>query len=383
MRFEGGEFGYCPTPLFNEPLLLIDRAASIDAGRMHSPRSLQKRLLASHQDGQLVPQRRVLASMNEAAESSIMEGASTTRKDAVELLRSGREPGTIGERMIVNNYAAMQRLKQDVEKELSTDLLLEWHEVLTTGTLDPSCVARLRRADEPVRIDDSRTNETIFTPPPVEFLHALLRSICTFANADHSGPAFIHPVAKAAILHFALGYAHPFVDGNGRTARAAFYWCALRHGYNIFEFCSISEIIRKGYSRYPQAFLDVEQDDGDLSYFIAYMLDVIQHALERFATHLELERERISRSEELLVLAADLNLRQRLLLEHALRHPLTQYTVKSHMNSNGITPNTSRADLESLVQRRLLVTSKRGKQVLYLLAPGVASRLEKAIRKRS
>ena len=41
-----------------------------------------------------------------------------------------------------------------------------------------------------------------------------------FANAQSS--PFVHPVVKAMALHFAIGFIHPFVDGNGRTARALF-----------------------------------------------------------------------------------------------------------------------------------------------------------------
>jgi hypothetical protein len=42
---------------------------------------------------------------------------------------------------------------------------------------------------------------------------------------------FIHPVMRAITLHFWLAYDHPFCDGNGRTARALFYWSMLKQGY--------------------------------------------------------------------------------------------------------------------------------------------------------
>lgn len=286
--------------------------------------------------------------------------------------------------MVVNNYLAMQRIKEWVGRPLSPEMLCELQSILTRDTLERADQAgRFRRADEPVRIDDARTNETIFTPPRAELLPERLKALCAFANAPHDQPGdFLHPIVKACVLHFMIGYEHPFCDGNGRTARAVFYWFAFRNGYSIFEYTAISEIIRKGYARYPQAYLDTESDDGDLAYFVQYKLDVIELALRRLAEHIAEQEARIKRSAELLRISKDLNLRQRLLIEHALRHPLTQYTVKSHMNSNGITPNTSRSDLESLVKRRLMVTGKRGKQVLYLLAPGVADRLQRAMKKR-
>ena len=56
---------------------------------------------------------------------------------------------------------------------------------------------------------------------------------------------FIHPVMRAITLHFWLAYDHPFCDGNGRTARALFYWSMLKQGYWLFEFISISSVINQ------------------------------------------------------------------------------------------------------------------------------------------
>lgn len=378
-RHEGGRFGFCLPESLLEPLLVIDRSTGVDPAAPSRGRTLRKRLLAISTDNELLARRRISSAMNEAAESSIMEGAASTRRDAIDLLRSGRKPVSIAERMIVNNYLAMQQIKQWLDRDLSTEMLLELHELLAADSIDvPGGVGRLRLASEHVHVEDTRTGDTIFTPPPAESLADLLRAVCAFANQEHSGADFIHPIAKSAILHFLVGYAHPFVDGNGRTARAVFYWHALRHGYAIMEHLSISEIIRKGFARYPQAYVDCELDDGDLTYFIAYHLDIIQQALDRLADYIETERERIRQSERFLSLAKGLNLRQRLLLEHALRHPLTQYTVKSHANSNGIVLATSRADLDELVRLRLMTTSKKGKQVLYLAAPTLENRLNRA-----
>jgi Fic family protein len=326
---------------------------------------------------------RIKTLMDEAAESSLIEGAATTRKEAIELLKSGRDPATVAEHMVVNNYVAMQRIKQLLDRPLSVEMLLELQSILTRDTLaNPDEAGRLRRPDENVRVVDDRSGEDIFVPPLAEWLPKRMESLCKFANTPHdSGSSFIHPVVKACILHFMIGYEHPFCDGNGRTARAVFYWFALKSGYGIFEYAAISEIIRKGFARYPQAYIDSELDDGDLTYFVLYKLDIIEQALERLAEHIRDEQAKIERSRAFLRLAKGLNLRQRLLLEHALRHPLTQYTVKSHANSNGIVLATSRADLEELVRLRLMTTAKKGKQVLYLASPDLERKLNRGTRK--
>lgn len=370
----GAPFGVCICPQLLERLHVIDRATGGGGPSALAPPT------GDLADPSLRDRLRIRSLMDEAAESSLIEGAATTRKDAVELLRSGRDPETIGERMVVNNFLAMQAIKGWLERPLTVGMLLELQRVLTEGTLkNPDEAGRLRRADEAVRVVDARTEETIYIPPPAADLPARLESLCEFANAPTSaGPGFLHPIIKACVLHFAVGYEHPFCDGNGRTARAVFYWSALRAGYGVFEFATISELIRAGYAQYPAAYADTELDEGDITYFVLYKLDVIVRALARLDEHIRQEREKVERSRSLLKLANDLNLRQRLLLDHALRHPLTQYTVKSHMNSNGIVRNTARADLDDLVRRRLMLSpGKRGKEVLYMLAPGVEKKLDK------
>jgi len=57
-----------------------------------------------------------------------------------------------------------------------------------------------------------------------------MEAMCAFVNGRDTEP-FIHPAIRAMILHFWLAYDHPFVDGNGRTARALFYWAMLRPGH--------------------------------------------------------------------------------------------------------------------------------------------------------
>lgn len=380
-RHEGGNFGLCHHPGMARPLFLIDRASGDDliarGARAAFKPTVLKRLSSLFGQGETLPSRlQVKTAMFEAAESSIIEGASATREQALDLLRSGRAPKSVGERMILNNHHAMALAKQRLAEPLSLDLLLELQSIVTAGTLDqPDASGRFRTASEDVRVVDTRDGSTIHTPPPADRVVPMLRQVCDFANTNRGTGDFLHPIVAASILHFLVGYVHPFVDGNGRTARAIFYWCALRHGYALFEFLSISEIIRKGFARYPQAFVDAVTDEGDLTYFILYHLDVIEQALDRFAEHLRREEQKIERSERLLRIAKGLNLRQRLLLEHAIRHPATEYTVKSHSNSNGITLMTARTDLDALVRLRLMTTSKRVREVIYHVSPTLKPRL--------
>jgi Fic family protein len=388
-RAEGGVFGFAMTPEMLRVLHLIDRAVGgpRGSGAPSDPpaAAMRKRLEALLRGGELIPSRTSARTwMFEAADSSIIEGASATREQALELLRSGKTPRNRDERMIANNYEAMQLVKGFVGVPLSVEMLLEIQSVVVAGTDADHAAGRFRTAAEDIRVVDSRTDATIFVPPSAERIRGLLIEVCAFANRNPSdGASFIHPIIFASILHFLIGYVHPFADGNGRTARAIFYWHALRSGYGLFQYLSISEIIRKGYARYPQAYLDSEHDDGDLTYFILYKLNVIEHAIEALWRHLKDEEDRIKRSEALLAVSSGLNLRQRILIEHALRHPMQPYTVKSHANSNDVTPATARADLDGIVKLKLLVTEKDGREVVYRPAPLLNEKVAKAMRRKS
>ncbi|NGX44626.1 MAG: hypothetical protein K1060chlam3_00798, partial [Candidatus Anoxychlamydiales bacterium] len=174
------------------------------------------------------------------------------------MLRSGRAPRNKSEQMILNNYYAMQKIRQWKELPLSKDLIFEIHRTITDQTLDNSDGAgRLRKADESVVVEEYLSGDVLHDPPHADELPERLEAMCDFANGK-TPDQFIHPAIRAIILHFWLAYDHPFIDGNGRTARALFYWLMLRHGYWLFEFISISEIILKAPVQYGKAFLYTE-----------------------------------------------------------------------------------------------------------------------------
>lgn len=365
-------FRICQVPLLLELLHRIDHAtggghlADFDAeeGILHDPDAKRRFIIRSQ--------------MVEAAESSIMEGAAITRAQALDMLRSAQAPRTSHEHMVANNFAGMQWVKRHIDRPLTPEMLLEIQGIMTHGAIDtPGASGRFRRPDEQIGVYRSGDNELIYQPPPAEALPERLARLCAFANEDHKGANFLHPVVKAIILHFMVGFEHPFVDGNGRTARAVFYWSALRSGYRVFEYLAISELIRKSPARYTRAYLDTEHDNNDLTYFVLYHLEIIQRSIAAMIEHLKRESERQQRSKKLIRAFKSLNLRQQLLLEHAVRHPGTHYTATGHAATNGVTENTARTDLKNLVKLRLMQTYKDKQAVHYVLMPNALDRLSR------
>ena len=318
--------------------------------------------------------------MEEAIRSSQLEGATTSRNVAKDLLRSGREPSDRSERMIFNNYRALQFMRE-VGARITPETVLDLHRIVTEGTLDdPSAAGRLQTPDEErVKVFERGTNRILHDPPPAEELPTRLDAMCRFANQPQDSGPFIHPVIRAILLHFWLAYDHPFEDGNGRTARALFYWYMRTRGYWLVEYLSVSRILADAPSKYARSFLYTETDERDTTYFIVYQLNVVRRAIAELHTYLDRKVNEIRDVERLMKAgSAEFNHRQLALLAHAIRNPGHTYTFQTHAASHTVTHETARNDLLPLVDKGLLDRRVVKRKHLFTASPRLAERLNEA-----
>ena len=312
--------------------------------------------------------------IEEAISSSQLEGATTTRRAAKEMLRTDRQPRDRSERMIFNNYRTIRRIGEVAKHDLTPDLLRDLHTILTEGTLnEPADAGRFQQPGERRVAVYDRDGEVVHQPPAAEEIPERIDQLCEFAN-DQEG-SFTHPLVKAIMLHFWLAYVHPFADGNGRTARALFYWHALRAGYWLVEFVSISKIVLDAPAQYERAFIHSETDSNDLTYFLIHQLDVLGRAFEELAKYVDRTIERTRAAERAAGELPGLNHRQRTLLGHALRNPGARYTYLSHARSHDVTRQTARNDLIVLKNQGWLDIGKDGRQVVLIAPEDLAARL--------
>ena len=321
--------------------------------------------------------------MEEAIRSSQLEGATTSRRVAKDLLRSGRSPTSRSEQMILNNYRALRFMHDEMDGRLTPELVLELQRLLTQGTFDdPSAAGRLQRPDEErVAVHDRLVGSVLHAPPPAEQLPARLDALCAFANADDANESddapFIHPVVRAILLHFMLAYDHPFADGNGRTARALFYWYMRTRGYWLVEYLSISRILREAPAQYSRAFLLTETDGGDTTYFLLHQLETIKRAVDELHRYLDRKVREIRKVERMVRNVPDFNHRQLSLLSDALRHGDRSYTFGQHAASHQVTHETARTDLLDLAQRGLLDRARVGRQHVFRAPADLSERLQR------
>lgn len=347
---------------FSVPDLVTDLLHQIDRGGGTFVEIPEQVTSAEHRDRYVVR-----SLMEEAITSSQLEGAATTREVAKKMLAEGRKPRDRSERMIVNNYVTMRRILDLKDKPLTPEMVFQIHREISEDALDiPDGAGRFRRANEEINVSD--IEGTVFhTPPPAAELPARLEAMCDFANGKTPG-FFIHPVIRGIVLHFWLAYDHPFVDGNGRTARALFYWQMLHSKYWLFEFISISQFLRKAPVQYGTAFLHTETDENDLTYFIIHQAEVIRRALKELHDYVARKSSETRVCLDALQKHPELNHRQQALISHAVRHPGFVYTIAGHGARQSVVYQTARTDLLSLAKLKLLEQRKAGR-VLVFVAP--------------
>lgn len=300
--------------------------------------------------------------MEEAIASSQMEGASTTRRIAKDMLRKRLKPVNKSQQMIVNNYETISKISKSKMANFTVDELLDIHRSIASKTLDNPEDEGVFRKNDDIFVVDGITGHIAHTPPSFTDIDAMIKDLCEFANSDNNDN-FIHPIVKAIIIHFTLAYIHPFVDGNGRTARSLFYWYMIKKGYWLTEYLSISRIIYTNKKSYEKAFQYTENDGNDLSYFIQYHLIVMKKAFEELKKFLQRkidEQQNIVR----FVGISNINERQRYVLKTISENKRMLFTPKELATQFDISAKSARTDLQELAEMGYLSATNLNKRAI-------------------
>ena len=290
--------------------------------------------------------------MEEAIYSSIMEGASTTRVVAKDMLRKKKSPQNKSQQMIANNYNTIQYIVEHKDEPLTEEALLHIHRLMTEKTMDnPEDAGRFRTNDKVV-VADMVEGDIIYTPPSFQEIPEFVDDLCDFFNNDNPR-TFIHPIIRGIIVHFMLAFMHPFVDGNGRTARALFYWYMLKEKYWLTEYMSISRVIAKSKPSYEKSFRYVENDGNDIGYFVAYNLRALDISFQQLTDYIQ-RKQREKKAATSFMIAGNINYRQAMILQRLKEEPNTIMTVKDVQELFSVSSMTARKDLSDLVQQGYL-----------------------------
>lgn len=309
---------------------------------------------------------------DESISSSQLEGAATTTRVAKELLKRNRKPRSEDEKMIIGNYKLMLFAWDNRDAPLSLGLLQEMHKVGVEGIDDDAYAPGNFRASDDVHVVNS-DGDIVHTPPPFKTLKNRLKEFSTWVNEDHDendDSTYIHPLIKAIIIHFCIGYEHPFRDGNGRVARALFYWYMFKKDFATFRYIAISVLLKQAPSKYGKSYLHTETDQMDLTYFIEHQSSVIIRAIKKFKDAYKNAAAEIEQFNKWLFksgLYKNLTDKQRTVFQVAKSGVAIAFTIRNVEKNLGCSYNTASSVLNGLVDLKLFSKVKEGREWIYTI----------------
>jgi Fic family protein len=185
------------------------------------------------------------------------------------------------------------------EFEYTQKMVKKIHRLTTKKILPPERCGHYRKTQVVIR--NSETGEIVYKPPPAVEVPYLMDSFVRWLNSEEGREAI--PILRAGITHYVLAAIHPFVEGNGRTARAFATAILFAEGYNIKKFFSLEEYFDKNSSNYYEALARVSDQDKDINN------RELTGWLEFFAEALAAELSRIK--EKVRKLSVDLKLKRK------------------------------------------------------------------------
>jgi Fic family protein len=307
---------------------------------------------------------------DEAISSSQLEGAATTTKVAKDLLKRKRKPRSPDEKMIVGNFKMMKFAWDNRHKDLSVDLILALHQEGVDNIDNDNYTPGVFRVTDDVEVVDSEGN-TVHTPPPAKGLNKRIKNLAKWVNECHhdiDNKDYFHPLIKAITLHFAIGYEHPFRDGNGRVARALFYWYMFKNDFASFRYIAISVLLKTAPVKYGKSYLYTETDDMDLTYFIDYQCGIIIRAINEFKDSYKKTLEETELFNTWLWesgLYKQLNDKQQTVFQVAKNGLAQSFTAMNVKENFGCAYNTAANVLNGLVELKLFTKKKEGREWVY------------------
>jgi Fic family protein len=334
------KFWYFPADCIQKKIHIVETLGNKLFEKIENQKTFKEELLTN-------------SAIEEAITSAIYEGANSTRSQAKQLIASGEKPKNKDEYMLINNYQALKWIKQNSHLEVNLGLILKIHQKVTHNTMegdDANFSGKFR--DDTVYVG---SHEGIF-------FEKIEPSLSEVIKLTTSNPRFLHGLIKGIILHYFIGYIHPFFDGNGRTARTLFYFKAMKNGFRFVELLSVSAHLKEHGKKYERSFDLVKEHELDMTYFVDFCLDSLIAALGKVEEKVNYLVKFTKLSE-----SAGLNLNQVALLQRMALNKYREITIEEYSSYINKSREVARQDLKGMATKGFLNEEKKGKKFVYYI----------------
>jgi Fic family protein len=344
---------YTITPKINKALVEIERVRGfLDAIKLKDDwlADLQKRAL-----------------ILESHHSTHIEGTALSFKQAKDILEGKKVKGVNrdDEKELLNYKNAMDFISKYLGKKdsVSEGIIRELHKILVKGVrgekADPGNYRKIQNY-----VVNSRTREVIYTPPGPLGVPHLMQEFVEWINKAED----VSPILVAGIAQFQFVHIHPFIDGNGRTARLLSTLILYKTGYDFKRLFTISEYYDKDRPLYYQAIQTVRNNNMDMTAWLSYFVEGLRSQMEEINE----KGKKIIGSEKVVKALAQykLNLRQ----EKIIRYLFVNEQINNEQCQRlcGSIRRTATRDLTSLVEKGILLRKGELKGAYYVLSSTVS-----------
>jgi Fic family protein len=206
---------------------------------------------------------------------------------------------------------------------------------------------------------NSSTNEVVYTPPPAYEVQYMVQQLVDYINQADD----VHPVFLAGIAQFQLVHIHPFLDGNGRTARLLSTLCLYRQGYDFKRLFTISEYYDRNRIDYYQAIQQVRENNMDMTCWLEYFTRALSEQMQA----IQVKGKAVIRA-DILAKQHSLSIRQTKAIQYILQHG--ELTIKDFVQvCAGIPRRSLQRDLKRLADKGIVRMEGATNQLIYKLAP--------------
>lgn len=225
------------------------------------------------------------ALLRNAHSSTAIEGNKLTLEQ-VEALTEGKDVvATKKDKQEALNYIeALEKIPALAEKgKFKAADLLNIHRIITKDVMQntaDSGVFRNRQVFVGKRIFDGTTFKEVveYMPPKTEEVPRLIQEFIDWLNLDKSWG--LNPVLLAGVVHYEIARIHPFIDGNGRTARLLATKILYLSGFDHRKIFALDDYYDRDRQAYYAALKTAQQSNGDITLWLEYFTDGILYSVE-------------------------------------------------------------------------------------------------------
>lgn len=296
----------------------------------------------------------------EAHHTTHIEGTQLTLEESVKLWKGARltKVNKDDARELLNYRKAFDLVSNYLEDGavITEGLIREIHKSLVENVRGNSAAPGEYRKIQNYVVN-SQTKEVIYTPPPVYDVSFMMQELVDWLNHEIS----IHPVLISAIAQFQLVHIHPFLDGNGRTARLLSTLCLYRSGYDFKKLFTISEYYDKNRADYYKAIQSVREKKMDMTGWLEYFVQGLSVQLHEVK---DLGKQAIE--QDLLVKEHHLSQRQKLAVEFMMKKGRLSIQDFEKI-CPGVTRRTLQRELRDLIDKNIVEASGATSNIEYRL----------------